>query len=271
MSDFIRQDSDPLFPKILWERPINKRAAKKLLIIGGHATQFSATQLAYQEALAAGIGEAKVVLPASVLKVTGNLPDCLFVPANASGSIARPALEEIESYIKDSDGVLLAGELSQNAETVSLLELIMRDASVPMVISDEVIQSLLYLPELLFTSPERLLIASTQTFMKLAGKLEVAVRIQAGINLLNKIALLTGLNVEHRANYVLSGRDTIVHTNSKTSVTSTPKINSFGDGVLATFYLQHQNTFEALTSAAFVLSQVSNVAEIKTVLSKLAD
>src|SRR3990172_12023595 len=97
MSKFLHQTNQPIFPKILWERPINKRAAKQLLIVGGHSMHFSATQQAYLEAIATGVGEAKVVLPDSVLKLTGssNLPDCLFVPSNTSGSMAKAALDEI--------------------------------------------------------------------------------------------------------------------------------------------------------------------------------
>lgn len=271
MSDFLKQIDQPLFPKILWEKPINKRAAKSLLIIGGHATQFSATQLAYQEAKAAGIGEVKVVLPDSVLKLTGpkGLPDCLFVASNKSGSMAKVALDEIITYSKESDGVLLAGELSENAETVSMLESFIEQIDKPLIMTDEVIKSLLFAVDKIKQCKDLLLIASTQTFIKLAERLDLQINIHAAEGLINKLELLKSLVPEIKADYVLSGPETIVNAGSKSSVTETTKAYTYGDGLFSTFWLQHPNKFEALTTGAWVINQIKSVNEIPAILNQV--
>jgi NAD(P)H-hydrate repair Nnr-like enzyme with NAD(P)H-hydrate dehydratase domain len=268
-AEFLKQTTEPLFPKILWERPINKKAAKQLLIIGGHASEFSKTQMAYQEAMAAGVGGAKVVLPDSVYKLTGSLPDCLFVPSTQSGSIAKSALDEIFRYIDECDGLLMPGELSHNTETTSVVEQIVRGCTKPLVISGEVIEMLLYEPSLIFGKSQRLLLANSQTFIKLASKLGVAIKIKPSASLVNKIELLEALSQNNSADYVLNGHETIVHSNHKTSVTNTPKPNYYGDGLFTTFWLQHPNKFEALTTAAFVMSKATSIGAIPSILASI--
>lgn len=269
--DIQKQSAKPLFPKILWERPINKRAAKSLLIIGGHATQFSATQLAYQEALAAGIGEAKVVLPDSVLKLTGhsNLPDCLFVPSNNSGAMAKAALEEILVYAGESDGILLAGELSENAETVSMLEGLVEQVKNPLAMTDEVIKSLLFATGKLIGGKNRLLITTMQTFIKLAEKLEMEITIQPGQSLFNKVEFLQTLANQTGLDLVLGGAETVVASNGKVSVTPTAKAGDLlGSGLISTFWLQHSGKFEALTTAAYIISQINSTNDLKNILAE---
>lgn len=268
---FVKQTEQPLFPKVFWEKPVNKRSAKQLLIIGGHASEFSATQMAYQEAKAAGIGEAKVVLPDSVLKLTGNRPDCMFVASTPSGSIAKAALPEIETYVQESDGLLLAGELSENAETVSVVETLARDCQKPLVFTQHAIGLLLHAPELINSKPNRLLAANTQTFLKLADAHKLEVRIQSGQNLLSKVDLLSNLQSALGLDLVLSGPETIVASGGEVSVTGTATANAFGDGLLSTFWLQHPNKFQALTAAAYVLAHAKNVEQIMPVLSKLTN
>src|SRR5688572_145008 len=174
-TDLAKQASEPLFPDIFWNRPLNRRAAKKLLIIGGHAKQFSQTQQCYLAAKASGIGEAKVVLPEGTRKYIKGAPDCVFVAQTKSGSFAKTAYEEIKGFIKESDGVLLAGEFSQNSETISLLEQLLTDAKKPLVISAEIIESMIFNPPALFSQPSRLLLAPTKLLLSLAGKLDLPI------------------------------------------------------------------------------------------------
>ena len=56
----------PLFPDIEWQKPEQKNLAGKLLIIGGNKLGFAAVAQAYTDALKAGIGECRVILPDSL-------------------------------------------------------------------------------------------------------------------------------------------------------------------------------------------------------------
>src|SRR3989344_4370866 len=140
MGDFLKQANEPAFPKIFWNKPVSRKAAKSLLIIGGHAKQFSGTQTAYQAALAAGIGEAKGVLPDSLRKFVGPLPDAILAPSSKSGSIAKIAAADIIAASKAVDSVLFADELSHNSETISLVEQLLTEISKPVILSQTVIE-----------------------------------------------------------------------------------------------------------------------------------
>lgn len=258
-TDWLKQTNKPLFQNILWERPVSKRTAKKLLILGGHKSQFGQTQAAYQSAVAAGVGEAKVVLPQAVRNLIGEHPDCIFVADTKSGSLAKRALADIQRNAKESDGILIVGELSHNAETIGLIEQLLGSIKKPIAVTDEVIHQMLYKPQVLFVHAKRLLIASTQTFVELANRLGMAIEIKPAASLPNQIALLKQLAEANAAAYVLGDPQTIVHVDSNTSVTDASDAKAVtAPSLFATFWLQHANKFEALTTAAFVLSELSD-------------
>jgi hypothetical protein len=113
----------PLFSDLLWSRPENRRLAGKLLIIGGNGYEFKAPANAYGDALEAGIGTAKVLLPDSMQKVVRDIfPEAEFGPTTPSGSFARIALAQALDLASWADGLLLAGDLGHNSETAIFLE-----------------------------------------------------------------------------------------------------------------------------------------------------
>lgn len=118
-----KQGEKPLYPDLLWARPEVKSAAGKLLIVGGHAQSFAAPAEAYGEAEKAGIGTARVLLPDSLKRTVGRIfPGAEFAPSNPSGGFATNALAEILSAAQWADGVLLAGDLGRNSESLAMLE-----------------------------------------------------------------------------------------------------------------------------------------------------
>jgi NAD(P)H-hydrate repair Nnr-like enzyme with NAD(P)H-hydrate dehydratase domain len=113
----------PLFPDMLWSRPENKNLAGKLLIIGGNAFGFAAAGEAYAEAIKAGIGTARVLLPNSLRKTVGKMLEAgEYAPSTKSGSFAQTALEEFLAMSNWADATLLAGDFGRNSETAILLE-----------------------------------------------------------------------------------------------------------------------------------------------------
>lgn len=255
-----KQGAEPAFPNIFWNRPLNRRAAKKLLIIGGHAKQFSQTQASYLAAKASGIGDATVVLPESTRKYIKAAPDCLFVAETKSGSLAKAAYPEIKGFVKESDGVLLAGEVSQNAETISVLEQLLNEVSQQMVISADLVELMLFNPSSLFAKSNRVLLGPTQLFVKLANALDIALQMPAG-GLPSKIRLVEQIAEVTKLDLILLGHELLVHSQGRTSVTNidafSPDLFGIARGAISTFYLQHEQKFEALTTACFVLSRLS--------------
>ena len=256
MSDLLVQKNQPLFPRILWDKPVNKKAAKRLLIIGGQRSRFKAPELAYLSAKKAGIGEVKVALPDSLKNSLGEHPDFLYVPSTRAGSIDKSASETLSNFAQGVNGVLLAGDLSKNADTISSLENLLTRTSRPIFITSEVIETFLFNPQLIVSKPTSLLISNTRTLTKLAGKLGVAIQISAQTSLLNKVDLLTQLNSAYTLDLVLWNREVIVCSKGKVSVTDISTGSEAElSGYLSTFWLQHPQKFQALSAAVYELGQ----------------
>lgn len=125
MHDYwLRQTADkPLFPDLLWSRPENRAFAGKLAIIGGNAQGFASPASAYGQALKAGIGTVRVLLPDSLAKTLGRSFDAgEFAPSTPSGSFAQKALAEWLDLAMWADGVLLDGDMGRNSETAIVIE-----------------------------------------------------------------------------------------------------------------------------------------------------
>jgi ADP-dependent NAD(P)H-hydrate dehydratase / NAD(P)H-hydrate epimerase len=115
--------SQPLFPDIAWQKPEQKALAGRLLIIGGNKLGFAAVAQAYNDAVAAGIGECRAVLPDALKPLVGKQAfDCVFVPSNLSGGMSREALNTLKAASSWADALLLIGDTGRNSETAITLE-----------------------------------------------------------------------------------------------------------------------------------------------------
>lgn len=123
-TNWLKQTADkPLFPDFIWSRPENRRQAGKLLIIGGNLHGFASPVSAYNAAIKAGIGTARVILPVALKRALGtSFKEADFAPSTPSGSFARLALDILLESAKWADGVLLAGDFGHNSETAVVLE-----------------------------------------------------------------------------------------------------------------------------------------------------
>lgn len=253
--NFVKQTGEPLFPDVLWNQPVNKRAAKNLLIIGGHKNQFSLTQSAYQAALEGGIGNAQVLLPANIRKLIGAVPNCHFLPSTPSGSFSRDALPEMIAMSRDSDGILLAGELSNNAETVGMLEQYLQEIDKPLMLGGEVISSLLTTPEVML-KPHIALIAGQTVFSELAGKVKIPTFVKKP-DLMKELKLLEALREHTQQPLVLQdGERIVVCHDGQASVTDMNPANPGKVyGTLATWWLQQPDVFKALTTGVWKIKQ----------------
>ena len=143
---WVKQDpKKPLFEDLIWNKPENKLHAGKLLIIGGNAHEFAAPGQAYDEAVKAGIGSAKVLLPNVLQKTIGQfLENAEFAPSNKSGGFARAALAEWIAFSDPADAVLIAGDLGRNSETAIVLESFLEKYTGQTVITKDAIDSVSY-------------------------------------------------------------------------------------------------------------------------------
>ncbi len=164
---WLQQTDKPLFPDILWSRPENKMTAGKLLIVGGNSFGFSAPATAFASAMDAGIGSVRILMPSSLQKVVGHLPDAYFAPQNPSGSFSKRALDELLLHSSWADAVLLAGELGRNSETAVTLETFSKKYTGPLVVTKDAIDYFMHVPTLLVQRPDTCAVLSIEQLQKL--------------------------------------------------------------------------------------------------------
>ncbi len=120
----------PLFPDIEWQKPEQKSMSGKLLIIGGNSHNFAAVSTSYSDALKAGAGQVKAVLPDSLKKtIDGGNFDCVFVQANQSGGISKESLNELKAAAEWADALLFIGDAGRNSETAIVYEQLINASS----------------------------------------------------------------------------------------------------------------------------------------------
>ena len=135
-----QEPGKPLFPDVEWNKPERRDQAGKLGIIGGNKLGFLAVAESYQEALKAGVGEARVLLPDALKKnVPANMTDVLFAPTNQSGSLANEALDEALVLERWADVLLLCGDAGRNSQTAIVYEELIKKSEIPVVLTRDAI------------------------------------------------------------------------------------------------------------------------------------
>jgi len=168
-SYWLRQTPDkPLFEDIVWSRPESKSQAGKLAVIGGHAHGFGAPGAAYGEALDAGAGVCKVLLPDAVKKtVKYVLPDATYAPSNPSGSFSKLALDSFLEIAAWADAIILAGDMGRNSETAILLEKFVQQYTGMLSIAQDSADYFKSFPHLLMERPNTALFISLAQLQKI--------------------------------------------------------------------------------------------------------
>lgn len=158
----------PLFPDIEWNKPEQKRLAGKLTIIGGNKLGFAAPAQAYGDALQAGVGEVRVVLPDALRKaIPPTMTDSVFVPTNGSGGIAKDAEEEILGTAAWADAVLLIGDTGRNSETSIVLESLLQRYHGQLILTRDSVDLLRSSAEIMLLREHTLLVVSFAQLQKI--------------------------------------------------------------------------------------------------------
>ena len=156
----------PLFEDIEWQKPQTKALAGKLLIIGGNKLGFAAVAQAYNDALAAGVGECRAILPDALKSVIDKFAfDCVYVPTNQSGGMSKEALPIIEASAAWADAVLLIGDAGRNSETAIMLEQFLSRTPKPIILTRDAV-------DLLRTNAAELLERGKTTFVVSLAQLQ---------------------------------------------------------------------------------------------------
>lgn len=257
MQYWYKQTKDkPLFPDLLWSRPEHRRAAGKLLVVGGNLHGFAAPAEAYQKSLEAGIGTAKVLLPDALKKTIGSvLENGEFAPSTPSGSFSQKALSELLEYAKWADAVLFAGDLGRNSETTVLLEKFLLNSRVKTALTKDAIDNLINNPAILVDRTDAVLVLTMAELQHIVRALPWPKAVTFNMPLMQLVELLHELTASHPAHLVLKhGEVVVVASNGKVGTTPVAGLDEMWRVKTAAqaivWWLQNPSkTFEALTTA----------------------
>jgi NAD(P)H-hydrate epimerase len=257
---FDRQGEEPLYPKVLYSRPVTRAGGGSLLIVGGHSGEFVAPTSIYQLSVAAGAGECRVALPASLVKVVGDAPGIAYVAANQSGSLDIEALGRILELSETADALSVGASLSNSSQTAILLERLLAEIERPVVTYGDALAILQRQPRLLTDRADCLIIFNTTDALKLCTKLEVPVRFTGG-GLINKLEIIRELAAATKCDYAVWDGDLITAAAGQLTVTKTPGLESLPAAywaVLGVFWQQNATRrAEGLVTGAWLLGRVA--------------
>ncbi|MDL2362778.1 MAG: hypothetical protein QFB86_00135 [Patescibacteria group bacterium] len=254
---WLRQKPDkPLYADMLWSRPENKRHAGKLLLVGGNVHGFAAAGEAYSEAIKAGIGTARVLLPDSLQKTVGRVFEAgEYAASTPSGSFSQKALAEFIDMASWSDGVLLAGDLARNSETAILIEHFTEKYRGQLTFTKDAADYILSAPGPLMVRENTLLVLSFAQLQKLAVGARYTRAFTTDMDLLRLIDALHEFTTRYNLAIITRFHTTIlVAFDGRISTTPVPeqplvwRLKTASHA--AVWWLQHPaKTFEALTTS----------------------
>ncbi len=252
-----KQTADkPLFPGLLWSRPETRATAGKLLIVGGNAHGFAATAEAYNEAMDAGIGTIRVVLPDAIQKLVGGFfENAYFAASTPSGSFSQVALAELLEQSSWTDAALLAGNFGRNSETAVLLETYLNDFDGLVVITQDALDYFLLNPHPVLDRPNTTIVASMEQLQKLATNVHFTKAITLGMDFIKLLETLHELSLKFPATILVKQhRQMLVAFRGEVSTTSLPEDIEIWRvktaARVAVWWLQNQDKpFETLTTA----------------------
>lgn len=243
---------EPLYPDVLWSRPENKRLAGKLLIVGGGAHGFAAPAAAYSQAVKAGIGTVRVILPDSLLKTVGRLfPEAEFAASTPSGSFSRQSVAHLCDLAAWADGVLLAGDFGRNSETAAALEQFVNKYAGQLTLTQDSLDYFAHTRQLT-TRPDTLLVPAFAQLQKQALTARFATPLTAGMDFLHLIDALHDFTMSHLPAILLPHAAAIFAAVGGEVSTTRPLHHQplLLASHAAVWWLQHPNqAFEALSSS----------------------
>lgn len=260
--EFERQTDQPLFPNVLFNRPVTRHAAGRLLVPGGFAGEFSLPTAIFQLAAAAGIGECNVILPETLAKLLGGAPGTSFAPANPSGSLGSEALGRILELAEDADAVAIGASLSGNSNTAILVEKLARELPGPVIYFADALVALQHDLRLITDNPGALVIATMPEVFKLCGALRIPIQIRPHAGLINKLEIVQDLANASACTYAVYGTEIIVAAGAPLIVTPTDyrtsTVPALFYAVLSTFWLQNRTNRRAgLAAGAYVIAEAA--------------
>jgi hypothetical protein len=246
-----KQGEKPLFEEILWSRPERRDQAGKLLIIGGSKQGFALAASAYQAALTAGVGRARLILPSSLhnLPVFQSIPDVVFAKNTSTGALGNDSWEEIAAGLSWADWTLITGDTGHNPETAQLIQRI-TESKVPLTIASTATEVIMTDTASLAQRQQTLLILEFNVLQKFFIRTGGSQALTSDMGLVKLVEILHGFTGSKGVSIVTKLENHIlVASGGKISSTKSNLRPDELSAKMSVFALQNKNKlFEALTT-----------------------
>lgn len=259
-----QQPDTPLFPDVLWNRPLNKNGAGKLLIVGGNKFRFFAPAQAQATAEKVGVGVVKILLPDATKKLIGTGENNEFGSSNPSGSFSKNALHELLSLANWSDTVLLAGDAGHNSETSMVTEEFLQKYDGKVVITQDFIDMFVGSPDTLLSRENTLLVVSFSQLQKIGKHMSEPRAFVYSMSLQALLHELSDVSRKCSASFItFHQQNLIVATQGKTSYMKSVKevwrVEQAAKS--AVFWMQQPETFFETVTTSLLDESVISEAE----------
>ena len=199
-----------LFDDLLWSRPENRATAGKLLIIGGSAPSFAAPAEAYAQAVQAGIGTTRVLLPDCLQKTVSKVFEAgEFSASTPTGSFARQSLSEWLALASWADAVLVPGDLGRNSETAIVLEQFIGKFNGQLTLTKDAVDYFTKTPDQILKRPATTLVFSLAQLQQLVRAARFEQAITFGMDLLHLVDFLHEFTQRYPINIVVKHLENI--------------------------------------------------------------
>lgn len=252
-----RQTSgNAIFSDIEWQRPEHKSMAGKLLVVGGNKLGFAAVAQAYNDAVAAGVGECRAVLPDALKPVIDKFAlDCVYVPTNPSGGMSKDALKPLEASAAWADAMLLIGDAGRNSETAILLEHLLSRLPKPAIITRDAVDLLRSTMPQLLERPQTTFIVSLAQLQKMLQAVYYPKTILFSMQLTTLVETLHKFTISYPVTIVVFHQNQLlVAHDGRVSTTPWEEVMMIWRGTVAAkasvYWLQNlTQPFEAITTS----------------------
>lgn len=258
MNDYwIKQTPEkPAFPDIEWQKPEQKALRGKLLLIGGNKNGFAAVSQAYTDAIKAGAGECRVLLPDALKPaIDYRTVDCIFAPTNPSGGFSNEGLPLMQAGTTWADALLLIGDTGRNSETAIMLETQLTQTTKLTIITRDAIDLLKASTPQLLDRPQTIFVATLAQLQKLFQSVYYPKTILFSMQLTTLVEALHKFTITYPATIVVFHHNQLLAAHNG-RVSSTPwddPLLIWRGSVAATiavYAMQHKTqSFEAITNA----------------------
>ena len=247
--------NNPKYPGAEWEKPERKDLAGKLLIVGGCQSGFRSVVEAYNMAQQNDIGEVKVVIPESLRKITKDLPNVFYAPANGTGSFSLGSADILLNLAQWADGVLLCGDYGRNSETAIVLSSLARSYKGLLTITKDAIDILNSEIINLMNRPDTTLVCNYGQLQKITKSLQDPRAFLHSDSLVQVVEHLHEITISHCANiitkhieYLITASNGEVTTNERSDLNDLWSLEIASRAAVALTHHKNKNAILPLSS-----------------------